>query len=68
MKEDIIITKIEINRFLFAMLGRVEIVDSWWDSPNKAFELKTPNEVYLADAEGRQKVFKYVAGCLDGYW
>jgi hypothetical protein len=63
-----IITKIEINRYLHAMLGRVDMIDLWWDSPNKAFNDKTPNDVYLADAEGRKRVYQYVMSCSDGHW
>jgi len=68
VKEDIVITKMEINRFLYAMIGRAELVDAWWDSANKQFEMKTPNEIYLANADGRKKVYDYVLGCSDGYW
>jgi hypothetical protein len=52
--------KVTLNRLLFAMIGRAELVDLWWDSPNKAFDGKTPNEVYLSGEEGRQKVINYI--------
>jgi hypothetical protein len=42
------------------MIGRAELVDLWWDSPNKAFDGKTPNEVYFSGEEGRQKVINYI--------
>jgi hypothetical protein len=66
MKEPII--KSDINRHLYAMLGRVELVDGWWDSPNKAFDGKTPDEVYQTGADGRKRVFEYVISCSDGHW
>ncbi len=66
MKEPII--KSDINRHLYTMLGRSELVDGWWDSPNKAFNGKTPDEVYQTGAEGRLSVYQYVIGCSDGYW
>lgn len=52
--------KVTLNRLLSAMIGRAELVDLWWDSPNKAFGGKTPNEVYLSGEEGRQKVINYI--------
>jgi hypothetical protein len=33
-----------------AMLGK-EMAPKWWDSPNKAFDLKTPNEQWQIDPE-----------------
>jgi len=66
MKEPII--KSDINRYLQPMLGRPELVDGWWNSENKAFDGKTPNEVYQTGAEGRLRVYQYVIGCSDGYW
>jgi len=50
------------------MIGSPQLVDGWWDSPNKAFDLKTPDEVYQTGAEGRKRVYEYVLGCSDGYW
>ena len=54
------IVKLTLNRLLFAMLGRTELVDQWWQSPNKGFDGKTPDEVYLSGEEGRQKVINYI--------
>ncbi len=63
-----VIIKSDINRYLYAMIGSPQLVDGWWDSPNKAFDLKTPDEVYQTGAEGRKRVYEYVLGCSDGYW
>lgn len=30
---------------LMAMLGSTKLIDKWWNSPNKAFNGMTPNEV-----------------------
>jgi len=40
-----------INKLLFALLGDMQLVDMWWDSPNRAFDMKTPAEVYKVDVE-----------------
>jgi hypothetical protein len=66
MKEPII--KSDINHYLQSMIGRSELVDGWWDSPNKAFDGKTPDEVYQTGAEGRLSVYQYVLGCSDEHW
>ena len=63
-----LIIKSNVNQYLYAMLGRPELVDLWWDKPNKAFDMKTPNEVYQTGPDGRQKVYDYVVGSSDGYW
>lgn len=63
-----VIVKSDINQHLYAMLGRVELVDGWWHSPNKAFDMKTPNEIYQENKDGRKRVYDYVLGCSDGYW
>jgi len=68
MEDKIVIVKIVINRHLQSMLGRSELVDAWWNSENKAFDGKTPDEVYQTGAEGRLRVYQYVLGCSDGYW
>lgn len=59
------IVKVTLNKALFAMLGRHDLVDQWWESPNKAFDGKTPNEVYLSGEEGRKQVAKYILDHLN---
>ena len=63
-----VIIKSDINRYLYAMMGSPQLVDGWWHSRNKAFDMKTPDEIYQVDAEGRKRVYQYVLGCSDGYW
>lgn len=54
------IVKVSLNKYLYALLGRQELVDQWWESPNRAFEGRTPNEVYLSGEDGRKQVAKYI--------
>jgi len=54
------VVKVTLNRLLFAMVGRAELVDQWWKSPNKAFDGKTPDEVYLSGEEGRKTISNYI--------
>ena len=46
-----------INKHLMGLLGSKELVEKWWDSPNKNWDLKTPREVYEQNGE---EVFDYV--------
>ena len=62
------IIKSNVNQYLYAMIGRPELIDLWWDKPNKAFDMKTPDEVYQTGVDGRKQVYDYVRGCSDGYW
>lgn len=56
----------KLNKVLFALLGRDELVKSWWDSPNYHFKLSTPNEVWNANDEGKRAVIRYVLGQVSG--
>lgn len=58
MKEKI---KAALNECLMAMLGSEQLVSDWWDSPNKAFDMMTPNEVWEEDYD---RVRSYVVGYL----
>lgn len=35
-----------LNKYLLGLLGYNHLVDKWWASPNKAFEMDTPAYVY----------------------
>ena len=58
MKEKI---KTALNECLMAMLGSEQLVNDWWKSPNKAFDMMTPNEVWEEDYD---RVRSYVVGFL----
>ena len=42
---------------LIALLGRKDLCDQWWNSPNKAFDLQTPKQVWDVEPE---KVYEYL--------
>ena len=50
-----------LNECLMAMLGNEQLVNDWWKSPNKAFDMMTPNEVWEEDYD---RVRSYVVGFL----
>jgi hypothetical protein len=55
----------QLNTILFALIGRWELVNDWWHSSNKAFDGKTPNEVYWSGEEGRVAVADYIIKFCD---
>lgn len=65
MKSTVVIKK-DIDKMLYAMLGKQYLVDQWWDSKNHAFDEKTPYETYLTGEEGRNKVYEYVSRHFNG--
>ena len=61
ISNNVVIRK-DIDRMLLSLIGRVELVEQWWNSPNKSFDDQTPYSVYLSGEDGRLKVYNYVAG------
>jgi hypothetical protein len=57
--------KFALNKMLLSLLGSQEFVDRWWEGQNLAFDLKTPDEVYMSGIEGRRKVTGYIMSFLD---
>lgn len=55
-----VVTKPPLNRILFALLGREQLVHDWWNSANRAFDGQTPEEVYQSGPEGRARVRDYL--------
>ena len=52
--------KLVIDSWLYSMLGNDELVARWWNSPNRAFNGVTPQELYDRDLLGKQTVTSYV--------
>jgi hypothetical protein len=51
------------NRILYALLGSEELVQKWWESPNRAFDEMTPNEMLNRD---ETRVKNYLLAQLSG--
>ncbi len=51
------------NRILYALLGSNELVQKWWESPNKAFGDITPIEMWDRD---KDRVKNYLLAQLNG--
>lgn len=47
------------DRLLFSMLGSYELVDKWWKSPNKAFNMTCPSNVWMEE-NGKEAIKNYL--------
>jgi hypothetical protein len=52
-----------LDRILFALLGKDYLVRAWWNSPNRAFDMRTPEHEYTVN---KKVVVKYLLGQLNG--
>lgn len=57
---DEVIIKLHLNKILYKLLHNQQLVDKWWESPNRAFGDMTPEDVYQSGPEGRKKVKDYL--------
>jgi Protein of unknown function (DUF2384) len=48
-----------LNILLEGLVGP-RLIEQWWRSPNKAFDGKTPLEVYEGSFEGKERVTAYL--------
>jgi hypothetical protein len=55
--------KEKYNQILMALLGKREFIVDWWHSANKAFDNKTPFEIWKTD---KNTVKHYLRGQLNG--
>lgn len=53
--------KAALNECLMVMLGNEQLVSDWWKSPNKAFDMMTPDQIWEEDYD---RVRSYVVGFL----
>lgn len=49
-----------INQQLLTILGRMDVVNQWWNSPNIEFNLQTPNDLFNSGQKGQCAVLAYV--------
>ena len=48
------------DRLLASMLGSWDLVEKWWNSPNRAFDGKHPINVFEMNEEGKKDVINYI--------
>lgn len=58
------IAKQRSNALVITLVGG-NLVDKWWSSPNKAFDMKTPEVMWIEDYT---KVYNYLMCCAEGGW
>ena len=58
MKSTVVI-KSDLNKLLKSAIGE-RYIDNWWQTSIVSFDGKTPNELYWAGGEQRQRVIDYV--------
>ena len=56
-----------LNMYLKSMLGSTDLVNRWYESPNRAFDSRTPLEWIEAGGDTRAKVYKYVLAQTHDY-
>ena len=54
-----------LNMCLKSMLGSQELVDKWYESPNRAFGMQTPLQMLESGDEPRKTVYKYILAQLN---
>ena len=47
------------NEILRSLLGSDVLIERWWLSPNKAFDMQLPDEMWHTTS-GRNKVYSYL--------
>jgi hypothetical protein len=52
----------KLDRILLALTGDLDLVKKWWSGPNRAFDNRTPTEVY---AENKTVVEDYIYNFFD---
>jgi len=47
------------NNILKALLGSDDAIVRWWNSPNRAFDMETPDDLWHSSS-GRNRVYSYL--------
>jgi hypothetical protein len=47
------------NMILKALLGSDEAIQQWWSSPNRAFDMEIPDDLWNTNS-GRNRVYSYL--------
>lgn len=58
--------KLQLNKILLALLGSQDLVSRWWESRNKAFDMKTPNELW--ESGEQETIREYLIRQFDYSW
>jgi|LakMenEpi13Jul12_1017406.scaffolds.fasta_scaffold31631_1 hypothetical protein len=56
--------KQSLNEILLQVLGSREMVETWWATPNKAFDMEIPDD--LIHSNRKNEVIKYILAQVSG--
>ncbi len=56
--------KQSLNEILLQVLGSKEMVERWWATPNKAFDMEIPDD--LIHSNRKNEVVKYILAQVSG--
>ena len=56
--------KSTLNEILIGVLGSKELVEQWWATPNKAFDMEIPDD--LLHSNRHNEVVKYIYAQVNG--
>jgi len=54
-----------LNQLLLGLLGTQELVETWWATPNKAFDGEIPDDIFHSDRKA--EVVAYIMR-HSGFW
>jgi uncharacterized protein (DUF2384 family) len=57
-------TQQSLNEILLALLGSQELVEAWWSSPNKTFDMEIPDD--LMHTNRKNEVIRYILAQTGG--
>jgi uncharacterized protein (DUF2384 family) len=56
--------KEKANKILKNLLGNDDLVERWWNSPNRAFDEELPDDLWNTSI-GRNKIYTYLLNQLE---
>jgi hypothetical protein len=57
---DYIYTTSSVDQLLFERIGSYQLVNEWWNSPNRNLSMRKPIEVWNEDQDGPEQVYNIV--------
>lgn len=54
----------KVNKILKGLLGSEELIQRWWNSPNRAFDGEIPDDLWNTSS-GRKQVYTYLLNQLE---
>lgn len=55
-----VFVKTDLDKLLYGLLRRTDLIEQWWDTPNAAFNNRSPIQTYQSGDEGRRQIRDYI--------